>query len=78
MTYIEEDVPVLFTPDQTAKILNVSKSQVFALIRTGELGSMQIGRSRRVSQNQICAFISEREQRKLTQKPTDLISVQFL
>jgi excisionase family DNA binding protein len=59
--YLEVDVPVMFTPDQVANIISVSKSQVFALIRSGELESLTIGRSRRISQNQLISYITAKE-----------------
>ena len=59
--YLEVDVPVMFTPDQVANIISVSKSQVFALIRNGELESLTIGRSRRISQNQLISYITAKE-----------------
>jgi excisionase family DNA binding protein len=59
--YLEVDVPVMFTPDQVANIISVSKSQVFALIRSGELDSLTIGRSRRISQNQLISYINAKE-----------------
>jgi excisionase family DNA binding protein len=59
--YLELNVPVMFTPLQVAKIISVSKSQVFALIRSGELDSLTIGRSRRVSQDQLIKYIMDKE-----------------
>jgi excisionase family DNA binding protein len=61
--YLEVDVPVMFTPDQVAKIISVSKSQVFALIRNGELESLSIGRSRRISQTQLINYITDKEKK---------------
>jgi len=62
--YLELNVPVMFTPIQVAKIISVSKSQVFALIRSGELESLTIGRSRRVSQDQLIKYIMAKEKEK--------------
>ena len=59
--YLELNVPVMFTPEQVAKIISVSRSQVFALIRDGELQSLTIGRSRRISQNQLISYITSKE-----------------
>jgi excisionase family DNA binding protein len=59
--YLELNVPVMFTPVQVSKIISVSKSQVFALMKTGELESLTIGRSRRVSQDQLIKYIMAKE-----------------
>ena len=38
------DIPILFTPVQTAKIMGISRSQVYNLLKSGELNSVYIGR----------------------------------
>ncbi len=52
-----KNAPVLFTPIDVAKILNVSRSQIYLLLKEGSLGSVKIGRSRRISENQLRNFI---------------------
>jgi hypothetical protein len=63
MTYqnVELDVPLMFTPEQVATILSVSRSQVFALLRADELDSVAIGRSRRITQSQLIEYITRKE-----------------
>lgn len=39
---------LLFTPEQAADFLSISRSMVFKLLSDGELGSVKIGRSRRI------------------------------
>jgi excisionase family DNA binding protein len=51
------DMPILFTPVQTAKIMGISRSQVYVLMNRGELGSVSIGRSRRITRQQMDDFI---------------------
>jgi excisionase family DNA binding protein len=51
------DMPILFTPVQTAKIMGISRSQVYVLMNRGELGSVSIGRSRRITRQQMDQFI---------------------
>jgi len=51
-------LPMLFTAAQVAKIMGVSKSQVYNLMNSGRLGSVSIGRSRRVTNNQMNEFIT--------------------
>lgn len=57
----ERKVPFLFTPVQTAKILGISRSQVYNLLNTGELNSVHIGRSRRIAQTHVQDFINSLE-----------------
>jgi excisionase family DNA binding protein len=51
-------LPMLFNAVQVAQIMGVSKSQVYNLMNSGILGSVSIGRSRRVTNNQMNEFIS--------------------
>jgi excisionase family DNA binding protein len=54
-------LPILFSPAQTAKIMSISRSKVYELINNGKLNSLRIGRSRRISTNQIQTFINNLE-----------------
>ena len=51
-------LPMLFNAVQVAKIMGVSKSQVYKLMNSGRLASVSIGRSRRVTNNQMNEFIA--------------------
>jgi excisionase family DNA binding protein len=51
-------LPMLFNAVQVAKIMGVSKSQVYNLMNSGRLASVSIGRSRRVTNNQMNEFIA--------------------
>ena len=55
---LERNVPFMFNPGDAAKILSISRSQVYVLLKSGELESVQIGRSRRISQDQMIRFIN--------------------
>lgn len=48
---------MLFTPVQAAKIMNVSRSHVYTMMNKGELGSVNIGRCRRITVSQMNDFI---------------------
>lgn len=61
MPMVEANVPVMFDVKTVAKILSVSRSTVYELLRTGELKAVRIGRSRRVSQNQMVLYIHSLE-----------------
>ena len=52
------DIPILFTPVQTAKIMGISRSQVYVLMNRGELGSVNIGRSRRITRQQMDTILN--------------------
>lgn len=58
---VEKDVPIAFTVHQVAKILNCSRSQVYVLLKTRELDSVQIRGSRRITENQLIRFIKKIE-----------------
>ena len=51
-------LPMLFTPVQVAKIMGVSRSQVYVLMNQGRLGSVNIGRCRRITVGQMDDFIA--------------------
>lgn len=50
-------LPILFTPIQVAKIMQISRSQVYVLLRNGELPSVSIGRCRRIPADRLNAYI---------------------
>lgn len=51
------DLPILFSPTQVAKIMGISRSQVYILMNKGQLDSIHIGRCRRITRKQIDDFI---------------------
>jgi excisionase family DNA binding protein len=62
---IEHGVMKLFTIKDVAKILNVSRSQVYVLLKTEELRSVTIRGSRRVTENQLIDYINMLEGRSI-------------
>jgi|688.fasta_scaffold645541_2 excisionase family DNA binding protein len=54
---IEKGVPKIFSVSETAQILGCSRSQIYVLISDGELESVKIRGSRRVTENQILRYI---------------------
>lgn len=58
MPMIERDCPVMFDVRTVSRILSVSRSTVYELLRSGDLKAVRIGRVRRVSQNQLVDFIN--------------------
>lgn len=53
------DLPILFTANQVSKIMGISRSQVYVLLNRGQLGSVYIGRSRRITRQHLDSFISQ-------------------
>jgi len=47
----------LFSPVQAAQLLNLSRSTIYELMGQGRLGSVKVGRSRRISSGQLAAFL---------------------
>jgi len=64
----EEEVPVLYTAEQVAKILKLSVDNIWNLLKTGELKGFKIreGRSSwRIPQSSIEEFIERRTQKSV-------------
>lgn len=58
---LEVGVPIAFTVEQVGEILNCSRSQVYVLIRAGELKSAKIRGLRRVTKNQLMSYLARIE-----------------
>ncbi|WP_203231162.1 helix-turn-helix domain-containing protein [Nocardioides caldifontis] len=54
----EEMPPLLFTPEEIARLLHVGRSKVYDLLRTGELRSVKVGGRRRVSAKALADFVN--------------------
>ena len=52
------EIPFLFDVKAVGKILSISRSAVYELIRKGELDTVRIGRSRRVTREQLDNFVN--------------------
>ena len=50
--------PVLLRPEEVAAALGVGRTAVFELIRTGELRSVKIGKSRRIPTEAVREFVA--------------------
>lgn len=60
-TTIEKGVPFLFSPSDAGRILSCSRSTIYSLMKSGELQSVRIGRSRRISETQMVKYINRLE-----------------
>lgn len=54
---------ILFTVDETADLLGVSRATVYRLLESGQLVGVRIGRLRRITRQAIERFTSELERR---------------
>lgn len=57
----EEIPPLLFTCEQAARFLNVGRHRIFDLIRVGELRSVKVGNSRRISARALADYVAALE-----------------
>ena len=67
------DELLLLTVEDTAKLLSISRTMVFKLLKVGDLASMTIGAKRLIPRREIDRFIRERtSQRPPRQTETTL------
>ena len=50
-----------FTVEQVAEMLHIGRDKVYYLLRTGQLRSIKIGKSRRITDRQLTEFIASLE-----------------
>ncbi len=50
-----------YTVEQVAEMLNIGRDKVYYLLRTRQLRSIKIGKSRRITEEQLAEFIASRE-----------------
>lgn len=46
---------------QAAELLSISRSQMYEMINAGKIGSIKIGRSRRITSRQLNEYLADRE-----------------
>ena len=51
------EYPRLISTKQAAEMLGISRSHVYVLMKDGRLGSVTIGRSRRITKDQVLDFV---------------------
>ncbi|MEV0480668.1 helix-turn-helix domain-containing protein [Streptomyces sp. NPDC050508] len=59
-----KEYPLLLTVDQVAALLQLSRWTVYNLIRSRELASVTIGRSRRISESAVHDYIARLAERE--------------
>jgi excisionase family DNA binding protein len=50
-----------YTVEQVAKMLHISRDKVYYLLRTRQLRSIKIGKSRRITDAQVAVFVASLE-----------------
>ncbi len=53
---------LLLTPEEAAEVLGIGRTKVYALMATGELLSVRIGKSRRVPRDAVDEYIARLEE----------------
>lgn len=63
LRYALPDVePILYRPEDAARVLGIGRSKLFELLATGQVPSVQIGRARRVSRRALENYAERMEQ----------------
>jgi excisionase family DNA binding protein len=57
----EEMPPLLFTPEEVARLLGIGRAKVYELIRTRDLRSVKVGCSRRISAQALRQYVDHLE-----------------
>ena len=52
-----------YTVEQVAEMLHIGRDKVYYLLRTGQLRSIKIGKSRRITDRHLADFIASLEER---------------
>lgn len=52
------ELPLLVTPERVAGELGVGRTRVYMLIANGELPSIKVGRSRRITRDALLAYVA--------------------
>ena len=52
-----------FTVEQVADMLHIGRDKVYYLLRTGQLRSIKIGKSRRITAEHLAEFVASLEER---------------
>ena len=50
-----------YTVEEAAQLLSISRAQIYRLIDSRQLNSITVGRSRRITQGQLDAFVAQLE-----------------
>ena len=57
----EEMPPLLFSPEEAGRMLGFGRPKIFRLMSSGELRSIKVGASRRISARALSDFVAQQE-----------------
>lgn len=57
----DSSAPLLFTVEEAADRCRISRAQMFRLVQRGQVATLKIGRSRRVSAQALAEFVAQLE-----------------
>ena len=56
------EMPTLYTPQQVAEYLKVSRGTIYSLVSRHEIQSLKVGRGRRFTAQQIKDYVADKRQ----------------
>ena len=68
------DMPSLYTPNQVADYLHVSRGTIYSLISRNEIDSIKVGRNRRFTAQQVKEYLSRRGQQIVVVQQSYLVT----
>jgi excisionase family DNA binding protein len=64
----------LYRPEEVAQVLGCGRTYVYALMASGQLESIKVGRLRRVPSDCVDAYVSRLRGEQSTPRPADRVS----
>lgn len=61
LSMLPAEQPILYRPEDAARVLGIGRSKLFELLATGQIPSVQIGRARRVSRRALEQYVIRSE-----------------
>jgi excisionase family DNA binding protein len=58
----EMEMPTLYTPQQVAEYLKVSRGTIYSLVSRHEIQSLKVGRGRRFTAQQVKDYVANKRQ----------------
>ena len=65
-----EDLPLVLTLDEVARLMNISRSKVYELVRSNQIKSIRVGSQHRVPKHEIQQYLGLPDQPPPPQPPT--------
>jgi excisionase family DNA binding protein len=61
------ELPTLYTPQQVAEYLKVSRGTIYSLVSRHEIQSLKVGRGRRFTAQQVKDYVADKRQVIITE-----------